>query len=160
MDVVSCTANRYKFDTTYSFRWLRLGLQGSLLSLLIPPIKLESITIGGDCPFSLDAMERGLYKRFNKSIRLEILQAKSAFVHKKGQQRLYPCPVSIIWCAVRNRYRYTFNMVQISLVAYDYTTDYVYKKTFKFCVQCIRDGSCRQKTRSDKERKKQYVTCN
>ncbi|XP_071563373.1 tRNA-specific adenosine deaminase 1 isoform X3 [Temnothorax nylanderi] len=84
-------------------KWLILGLQGSLLSLLIPPIKLESITIGGDCPFSLDAMERGLYKRFNNNlVRPKIFQAKIAFVHKKGQQRSYPCPVSIIWCAARN----------------------------------------------------------
>ncbi|XP_018392410.1 PREDICTED: tRNA-specific adenosine deaminase 1 [Cyphomyrmex costatus] len=84
-------------------KWLILGLQGSLLSLLIPSIKLESITIGGDSPFSLDAMERGLYKRFNNKLsRLNIFQAKTAFIHKKGQQRSYPCPISIIWCAVRN----------------------------------------------------------
>ncbi|EZA53394.1 tRNA-specific adenosine deaminase [Ooceraea biroi] len=84
-------------------RWLVLGLQGSLLSLLIPPIKLESITIGGDCPFSLDAMERGLYKRFNSETdKPNIFQAKIAFVHKKGEERSHPCPASIIWCAVRN----------------------------------------------------------
>ncbi|XP_018372587.1 PREDICTED: tRNA-specific adenosine deaminase 1 isoform X1 [Trachymyrmex cornetzi] len=84
-------------------KWLILGLQGSLLSLLIPPIKLESITIGGDSPFSLDAMERGLYKRFNnKLVRVNIFQTKTVFMHKKGQQRSYPCPISIIWCAVRN----------------------------------------------------------
>lgn len=84
-------------------KWLVLGLQGSLLSLMIPPIKLESITIGGDCPFSLDAMERGLYKRFNNKLgRLDIFQANTAFSHKKGQQRSYPCPISIVWCAVRN----------------------------------------------------------
>ncbi|KAL6265113.1 hypothetical protein P5V15_005203 [Pogonomyrmex californicus] len=84
-------------------KWLCLGLQGSLLSLLIPPIMLESITIGGCCPFSLDAMERGLYKRFdNKVVRVKIFQTKISFIHKKGQQRLHPCPISIIWCAVRN----------------------------------------------------------
>ncbi|KAL6449089.1 hypothetical protein ACFW04_000654 [Cataglyphis niger] len=84
-------------------KWLILGLQGSLLSLLIPPIKLKSITIGGSCPFSLDAMERGLYKRFNNKMdKPKIFQAKIAFIHKKGQQRLHPCPTSIIWCAVRN----------------------------------------------------------
>ncbi|XP_012536961.1 tRNA-specific adenosine deaminase 1 isoform X2 [Monomorium pharaonis] len=83
-------------------KWLILGLQGSLLSLIIPPIKLQSITIGGDCPFSFDAMKRGLYKRFNKSVRLNIFQANTAFLHKKGRQRLYPCPISIIWCDVKN----------------------------------------------------------
>ncbi|KAG5345879.1 ADAT1 deaminase, partial [Acromyrmex heyeri] len=109
-------------------KWLVLGLQGSLLSLLIPPIKLESITIGGDSPFSLDAMERGLYKRFNnKLVRVNIFQAKTVFVHKKGQQRSDPCPISIIWCAVRN----------------------------SFCIQCIRDSSCRQKARDNKKEKRQ-----
>lgn len=84
-------------------KWLILGLQGSFLSLLIPPIKLESITIGGSCPFSLDAMERGLYKRFNNEInKPKIFQAKITFMHKKGPQRLHPCPTSIIWCAVKN----------------------------------------------------------
>ncbi|CAL1685077.1 unnamed protein product [Lasius platythorax] len=84
-------------------KWLILGLQGSLLSLLIPPIKLESITIGGSCPFSLNAMERGLYKRFNNEMdKPKIFQAKITFMHKKGQQRSHPCPTSIIWCAVRN----------------------------------------------------------
>ncbi|XP_014478098.1 PREDICTED: tRNA-specific adenosine deaminase 1 isoform X2 [Dinoponera quadriceps] len=84
-------------------KWLILGLQGSFLSLLIPPIKLESITIGGDCPFSLDAMERGLYKRFNDKIDgPKILQAKLGFTHKRGQERLHPCPTSIIWFAGRN----------------------------------------------------------
>ncbi|XP_032680419.1 tRNA-specific adenosine deaminase 1 isoform X2 [Odontomachus brunneus] len=84
-------------------KWLILGLQGSFLSLLIPPIKLESITIGVDCPFSLDAMERGLYKRFNNKVdRPKILQAKLSFVHKRGEERLHPCPTSIIWFAGRN----------------------------------------------------------
>lgn len=84
-------------------KWLMLGLQGSFLSLLISPIKLETMIIGGDCPFSLDAMERGLYKRFhNKAGEVKIFQAKVAFMHKRGQDRSHPCPTSIIWCATRN----------------------------------------------------------
>nr|XP_012234001.1 PREDICTED: tRNA-specific adenosine deaminase 1 [Linepithema humile] len=84
-------------------KWLILGLQGSLLSLLIPAIKLESITIGGNCPFSLDAMERGLYKRFDNEVnKPKISQATIAFMQKRGQERSRPCPTSIIWCAVRN----------------------------------------------------------
>jgi len=74
---------------------------------LIPTIKLESITIGGNCPFSLDAMERGLYKRFNNELnkkKLKIFQATTAFMQKRGQERSRPCPTSIIWCAVRNKY--------------------------------------------------------
>lgn len=73
--------------------------------MLIPPIKLESITIGADCPFSLDAMERGLYKRFNNIVdKPKIFQAKLSFIYKRGQERLHPCPTSIIWFAGRNRY--------------------------------------------------------
>lgn len=90
-------------------RWLILGLQGSLLSLLIPPIMLESITIGGDCAFSLEAMERGLYKRFNSEIdKFQIFQAKISFTDKKGQERQYSCPTSIIWCAVIDKYNCFF----------------------------------------------------
>lgn len=85
-------------------KWNILGLQGSLLSLLIPKINMESITIGGDCPFSLEAMERGLYRRFGEDIpTLKILRAKLSFTEKKGPDRRQPCPTSIIWCAVRER---------------------------------------------------------
>ncbi|EFN89341.1 tRNA-specific adenosine deaminase 1 [Harpegnathos saltator] len=84
-------------------KWLILGLQGSFLSLMIPSIRLESITIGGGCPFSFDAMERGLYKRFNNKMHNpKIFQAKLSFIHKKGQERYHPCPSSIIWFAGRN----------------------------------------------------------
>ncbi|XP_043257417.1 tRNA-specific adenosine deaminase 1 isoform X1 [Colletes gigas] len=86
-------------------KWNILGLQGSLLSILIPTIKVESITVGGKCPFSLEAMERGLYKRFNKEeiYRLKIMRAKFSFQQQKNSQRKNPCPSSIIWCAVRHR---------------------------------------------------------
>jgi len=74
---------------------------------------LESITIGGDCPFSLDAMERGLYKRFNNMAnKPQIFQAKIAFMHRKKQDRSHPCPTSIIWCAVRNRYYKYYSLHQ------------------------------------------------
>ncbi|KAG7212869.1 hypothetical protein KM043_002222 [Ampulex compressa] len=85
-------------------KWNVLGLQGALLSLLIPQIRMKSITIGGDTPFSLEAMKRGLCKRFGKDVNdLVISQASLPFMHKKGQQRINACPSSIIWCAVRKR---------------------------------------------------------
>ncbi|XP_020299441.1 tRNA-specific adenosine deaminase 1 [Pseudomyrmex gracilis] len=83
-------------------KWLVLGLQGSLLSLLIPSIKLETITIGDKCPFSLEAMERGLYKRFGKMSGPKIFQARTCFAHRRKQGRVRPCPSSVIWCAVRS----------------------------------------------------------
>ncbi|KAK2578467.1 hypothetical protein KPH14_011636 [Odynerus spinipes] len=83
-------------------KWNMIGVQGSLLSLLISQIKLESITIGGGCPFSLEAMERGLCKRFSSKLHVpKIFQADIAFAQRKGGKRINPCPSSIIWCAVR-----------------------------------------------------------
>ncbi|XP_076765723.1 tRNA-specific adenosine deaminase 1-like [Xylocopa sonorina] len=85
-------------------KWNILGLQGSLLSILIPSIKMESITIGGNSPFSLQAMERGLFARFNENLnKLNIVQSKFSFKQQKSSGRKHPCPSSIIWCAVRNR---------------------------------------------------------
>ncbi|CAK9820767.1 tRNA-specific adenosine deaminase 1 [Anthophora plagiata] len=85
-------------------KWNILGVQGSLLSILIPPIKMETIVVGGNSPFSLEAMERGLYKRFNeKAYNLNIVQSKLSFKQQKNYERKHPCPTSIIWCAVRNR---------------------------------------------------------
>ncbi|XP_015590065.1 tRNA-specific adenosine deaminase 1 isoform X2 [Cephus cinctus] len=85
-------------------KWNILGVQGSFLSLLIAPLRLESITIGGGSPFSQEAMERGLYKRFGNDVaRLKIFQATESFIHLKGTLRTQPCPTSIIWCSVRNR---------------------------------------------------------
>ncbi|XP_017878781.1 tRNA-specific adenosine deaminase 1, partial [Ceratina calcarata] len=84
-------------------KWNILGMQGSLLSILIPPIKIESVIVGGASPFSLQAMERGLFQRFNKSIcKLNIVQSKLSFKQQKNSDRKHPCPSSIIWCAVKN----------------------------------------------------------
>lgn len=85
-------------------KWNVLGLQGCLLSQLIPQINIETITIGGKCPFSLEAMERGIYTRFKDGkSNLRIMQSTQSFIHKKGFERTLPCPTSIVWCAVRNR---------------------------------------------------------
>ncbi|XP_034940880.1 tRNA-specific adenosine deaminase 1 [Chelonus insularis] len=85
-------------------KWNFLGIQGALLSLLIPTIKLETVVIGSGCPFSLDAIERGLCRRFNKKDFLpKILQSSLSFVDQKNQDKINPCPSSIVWCAVKNR---------------------------------------------------------
>lgn len=85
-------------------KWNILGLQGSLLSILIPSIKIDTVIVGGNCPFSLEAMERGLYKRFNNdAYKLKVVQSNVSFEHQKNHKRTHPCPSSIIWCAVKNR---------------------------------------------------------
>ncbi|XP_043473056.1 tRNA-specific adenosine deaminase 1 [Leptopilina heterotoma] len=84
-------------------KWNVVGIQGSLLSLLIPEIKLKTIIIGGNCPFSLEAMERGLFKRFDNSTGPRIFQSSFSFDEIKGETRQNPCPSSIIWCSVSER---------------------------------------------------------
>ncbi|XP_015431710.1 PREDICTED: tRNA-specific adenosine deaminase 1 [Dufourea novaeangliae] len=85
-------------------KWNILGLQGALLSMLIPPIKMETVVVGGGCPFSLEAMNRGLYKRFNKNMyKLKVMQAQVSFKQQKSHNKKHPCPSSIIWSAVRHR---------------------------------------------------------
>ena len=81
-----------------------MGVQGALLSLMIPTVRFDSIVIGGDCPYSLEAMQRGLYKRFDSKIEApSIMQSKLSFEHRKGISRVRPCPSSIVWCAVPER---------------------------------------------------------
>lgn len=45
-------------------RWLRVGIQGALLSLFLDePLQLDSIIVGGGCPFSKGALYRALVDR-------------------------------------------------------------------------------------------------
>lgn len=103
-DTCDTSTDHYNYILYMDFRWNILGLQGSLLSLLIPTIKIDTVIVGGNCPFSLEAMERGLYKRFNnEAYELKIVQSNISFKEQKNYDRTHPCPSSIIWCAVKNR---------------------------------------------------------
>ncbi|KAL7286964.1 hypothetical protein TKK_0018819 [Trichogramma kaykai] len=82
-------------------KWNIMGVQGALLTLLIKPIHFKSIIIGGGCPYSLDSMERGLFKRFDPNTKAPVIkQSLMAFEHSKDGIRLRPCPSSIVWCDV------------------------------------------------------------
>ena len=81
-----------------------MGIQGALLSLLIPSIKFSSIVIGGNCPFSQESMERGLCKRFGTNVTVKISKTNVKFEHIKDDVRICPCPSSIVWCAVPEKY--------------------------------------------------------
>ena len=84
-----------------------MGVQGALLSLMIPNIYFQSIVIGGGCPYSLEAMLRGLCTRFDKRLKAPLIaQSKFTFEQRKGGLRTRPCPSSIVWCAVPEKYVY------------------------------------------------------
>ncbi|XP_017772843.1 PREDICTED: tRNA-specific adenosine deaminase 1 [Nicrophorus vespilloides] len=87
-------------------KWMHLGLQGSLLSILIEaPIHLTSFTIAGGTTFNVEALNRALINRFLK-IQLEppynetktwfIAQSDVPFKHCKDEMK-QACPSSIIY---------------------------------------------------------------
>ncbi|XP_015119680.1 tRNA-specific adenosine deaminase 1 [Diachasma alloeum] len=85
-------------------KWNVLGVQGALLSLLIPNVRIQTVVIGGECPFSLESMERGIFRRFNSGIKgPRIVQVSGGFSCKKSGARGHPCPSSVIWCDVTGR---------------------------------------------------------
>jgi hypothetical protein len=95
-------------------RWNIIGVQGALLSLMIPSIRFESIIIGGGCPYSLESMQRGIFKRFNSNINDSVIkQSKLLFESRKGDLRCKPCPSSIVWCKVQERYNFIIPSSQL-----------------------------------------------
>lgn len=85
-------------------KWNVLGVQGALLSMLIPKLRIQTIVVGGDCPFSMESMERGIFKRFDSQIEVpKIVQVCSMFLHRKSAGRRRPCSSSVIWSNVNRR---------------------------------------------------------
>ncbi|XP_011499816.1 PREDICTED: tRNA-specific adenosine deaminase 1 [Ceratosolen solmsi marchali] len=86
-------------------KWNVMGVQGALLSLMIPSIRFERIIIGGGCPYSFESMQRGISRRFDTKIKHPIItQSKLSFESRKhGCLRCKPCPSSIVWCEVPER---------------------------------------------------------
>ncbi|XP_050522594.1 tRNA-specific adenosine deaminase 1 isoform X2 [Daktulosphaira vitifoliae] len=82
-------------------RWNYVGLQGAMLSLLIEPIYLSSITISGQCPYSYNALYRAVVGRLNipKEKCPTLLQSSLNFQYSKHSSNLNSkaCPLSIIW---------------------------------------------------------------
>lgn len=95
-------------------RWSILGVQGGLLmTYLEHPVYLESVTIG-DCAYSQEAMERGLFRRFKEKLdtlplhgfkvaALRVLNCDVPFEHARHQVQnactgiVIPCPASLSW---------------------------------------------------------------
>lgn len=86
-------------------KWQQIGLQGALLSLLIPqPIKFQTFIIISNTQFSQESLERTFFKRLNnKTPDLIFQQTKStiAFQYNKTDQKK-PSPNSIIYYKLGN----------------------------------------------------------
>ncbi|XP_034242468.1 tRNA-specific adenosine deaminase 1 [Thrips palmi] len=95
-------------------RWNCVGIQGALLSQILgSPIYLQSITIGGGCPYSEMALSRAIKTRaFCESANLppgyiisspQLLQSCIPFPERKKPDAPRPCSSSIVWCCVQER---------------------------------------------------------
>lgn len=92
-------------------KWIRLGVQGALLTLLIEkPIYLRSLIFPKNIPFAMDVINRALVGRFDNSKELadpyvlsvpSIQQVDVVFLVKEENSQ--PCPSSIIWSECSDR---------------------------------------------------------
>ncbi|CAL8072754.1 unnamed protein product [Orchesella dallaii] len=93
-------------------KWQIMGLQGALLSVFIPePIRIKSITIGGNIPFRQESLERALYARFSEQVSSILNESFPEYVvgyqcplvyqtelnFMEFKETLVPAPASISW---------------------------------------------------------------
>ncbi|KAK3927872.1 tRNA-specific adenosine deaminase 1 [Frankliniella fusca] len=95
-------------------RWNCVGIQGALLSRLLgTPIYLQSITIGGGCPFSESALRRAIMERAGDGKfdlppgylihKPNLFQSTLPFPDRRKDNTQRPCPSSIVWSATPER---------------------------------------------------------
>lgn len=92
-------------------------------------------------------MERGLYKRFSMT-GPKIFQAKTSFAHRRKQGRVRPCPSSIIWCAVRNRYQIRLSIPSICFYI-NYKIDIFVYSELEIAVEGRKQGVTKKKKTSN-----------
>lgn len=124
-----------------------MGLQGALLSLMIPTIKFESIVIGGGCPYSLESMQRGIFQRFDPNIGApEIAQSQLSFEHRKSGSRTRPCPSSIVWCSVPEKYAWKNLLITVHL--YNSSKFTFLCRPIEIAVDGLRQGATKKRNKS------------
>lgn len=84
-------------------RWLRVGIQGALLDMLLrEPVKIKSIIVGGDGPFCVDSLKRALVRNEDSATIPQIFESQRPFSHAESEGKT-PSYRSIVWCKVKER---------------------------------------------------------
>lgn len=87
-------------------KWVHLGIQGSLLSLLLKEsIYIKSFIFGANMPFSRESLHRALICRDSKikmDYEPDFYQTSVNFSNIKSEECLKPAPGSIVWIKLDN----------------------------------------------------------
>uniref|UniRef100_A0A2H1VND2 tRNA-specific adenosine deaminase 1 n=1 Tax=Spodoptera frugiperda TaxID=7108 RepID=A0A2H1VND2_SPOFR len=82
-------------------KWIQLGVQGSLLSMLCEPIYIKHFIFGGGVPFSRQSLQRALLSRSESPLSLDVVpgfyQSSSVFTNISSDVNVKPAPGSIVW---------------------------------------------------------------
>ena len=83
-------------------KWIHLGIQGSLLSMLCEPIYVKHFIFGSGVPYSEESLQRALLKRSDcLSVKLDVMpqfyQTTLVFSSLHSDVNTKPAPGSIIW---------------------------------------------------------------
>ncbi|XP_054288305.1 tRNA-specific adenosine deaminase 1 [Macrosteles quadrilineatus] len=86
-------------------RWIACGLQGALLSLLLCPVVLHTVVVGGGGPYSREVLERALLTRTGTTHRPTLLRSSLVFPESRYcvSDSAKPCPSAILWVKVSQK---------------------------------------------------------
>ena len=83
-------------------KWIHLGVQGSLLSMLCEPIYIKHFIFGAGVPYSVESLQRALLNRSDcLSLKLDVVpqfyQTTLVFSNICSDVNIKPAPGSIVW---------------------------------------------------------------
>lgn len=83
-------------------RWVHLGLQGSLIGMLLQePIYISYFIFGAGIPYSEESLNRAILTRNNTNLKIECVpkffQSSVKFKDVKSEKNNKPAPGSIVW---------------------------------------------------------------
>lgn len=90
-------------------RWLHVGIQGSLLDMLLyEPVYIKHFIFGSEVPYSAESLNRALLERdalngIEVQCIPEFYQSSVSFPFMRKENNVRPAPGSIVWMDVNNQ---------------------------------------------------------